>query len=146
MNSNSHSRPVTDVAVGVLLRPDGAFLLGQRPEGKPYSGYWEFPGGKIEKGESVDQALSRELKEELGIQIESSHPWKVMEYDYPHAYVRLHIHRIYAWQGEPHGCEGQQLAWQILENGSPAVEPLLPATLVILDWMKTAKVSKTAFD
>ena len=139
--TTSNSRAVTDVAVGILMRSDGSFLLGQRPKGKPYAGYWEFPGGKIELNESVYQALKRELNEELGIQIKSSHAWKVMEYDYPHAYVRLHIHRIYDWDGEPRGCEDQQLAWQTSDISSLIVEPLLPATVVILEWMKSASTN-----
>ena len=61
-------RPVVDVAVGVLIRANGDFLLTSRPEGKVYAGYWEFPGGKLEAGETVEEALARELQEELGIE------------------------------------------------------------------------------
>lgn len=129
-------RPVTEVAVGILIRNDGSFLLGQRPQGKPYAGYWEFPGGKIESTESVEQALFRELKEELGIEIGKSYPWKTIEYDYPHAYVRLNIYKIYDWKGEPAGCEGQALSWQASHDDQLLVEPLLPATIVILELMK----------
>ena len=103
------SRSVTPVAVGVLVRSDGAVLLADRPQGRPYSGYWEFPGGKIEPGESVEQALERELAEELGVRVRATEPWVVLEYDYPHAYVRLHFHRIFDWLGSPHPVEGQQL-------------------------------------
>lgn len=94
---------LVDVAVGVLIRPDGAVLFGQRPAGKPYAGWWEFPGGKLEAGESVEQALARELHEELGIDVHESRPWVVREYRYPHAHVRLHFQRIVSWAGEPHG-------------------------------------------
>ena len=76
-------RPVTDVAVGVLLQPDGCFLLTSRPPGKVYAGYWEFPGGKFESGETLEQALRRELHEELGITIGAVHPWKTELVDYP---------------------------------------------------------------
>lgn len=150
--SNTQSvsqRPVTEVAVGILVRKDGSYLLGQRPEGKPYAGYWEFPGGKVEKSETIFEALYRELEEELGIKIQDSTPWETIEYDYPHAYVRLNIHHVYHWEGEPRGCEGQKLAWQsrLTSNpisnltteetqSMPSVEPLLPATIVILDLMK----------
>jgi 8-oxo-dGTP diphosphatase len=146
--SNTQSvsqRPVTEVAVGILVREDGSYLLGQRPEGKPYAGYWEFPGGKVEKSETIFQALYRELEEELGIKIQDSVPWETIEYDYPHAYVRLNIHHVYRWEGEPRGCEGQKLAWQPKLQSKPttqgagvasSVEPLLPATIVILDLMK----------
>ena len=68
-------RPIVDVAVGILVRPDGYFLLTSRPQGKVYCGYWEFPGGKLESGETVAQALRRELHEELGIDIADAIPW-----------------------------------------------------------------------
>ena len=93
-------RPVTEVAVGVLIRGDGSFLLTSRPIGKVYEGYWEFPGGKLEQGESVEQALRRELLEELGIYISPVIPWKVELVDYPHALVRLNFCKVSAWQGE----------------------------------------------
>ncbi|VVE37605.1 8-oxo-dGTP diphosphatase [Pandoraea nosoerga] len=125
-------RPVTEVAVGVMVRPDGAVLLGQRPAGKPYAGYWEFPGGKLEAGESVAAALARELHEELGVTVQRCAPWRVLEHDYPHAYVRLHFCKVTAWQGEPHGKEGQALAW---EHPPVKVEPLLPAALPPLNWL-----------
>ncbi|MGE8374982.1 MAG: NUDIX domain-containing protein, partial [Diaphorobacter nitroreducens] len=86
--SESNSTPQrkhTEVAVGILLREDGAMLLSTRPTGKPYAGYWEFPGGKIEAGETVEQALRRELIEELGVTIGPVEAWKVTEHDYPHA-------------------------------------------------------------
>ena len=71
---NAEPRRPVDVAVGVLIRPDGRFLLTSRPEGKVFAGYWEFPGGKLEAGETVEQALRRELHEELGITIGAAHP------------------------------------------------------------------------
>ena len=88
-------RPVTDVAVGVLIALDGAFLLTSRPEGKVYAGYWEFPGGKLEAGETVEQALRRELQEEIGITIGAAHPWREKLVDYPHALVRLHFCKVF---------------------------------------------------
>lgn len=105
-------RPVTEVACGVLIdRGRGRYLLGSRPEDKPYAGYWEFPGGKLEAGETVQEALSREFVEELGIVIGPSYPWFVMEHDYPHAYVRLHYRRIYSYTGEIVPQEGQKAEW-----------------------------------
>ena len=92
-------RVPVDVAVGVLIDADGRFLLTSRPEGKVYAGYWEFPGGKLEAGETVEQALRRELHEELGITIGAAHPWKIELMDYPHARVRLHFCKVYDWQG-----------------------------------------------
>ena len=130
------NRPVTAVAAGILLDQSGRYLLGQRPEGKPYAGYWEVPGGKIEKGESVFEALKRELQEELGIDIHASEELTILEYDYPHAYVRLHVSIIREWVGTPKGCEGQSLSWQLLSSEKPSVEPLLPAAWPMLDRLK----------
>jgi 8-oxo-dGTP diphosphatase len=129
-------RPITEVAAGILLDEQGRYLLGQRPAGKPYAGYWEVPGGKIEKGESVFQALKRELQEELGIEIESSEELTVLEHDYPHAYVRLHVSVIRKWAGTPEGCEGQALSWELLAAKTPSVEPLLPAAWPMLERLK----------
>jgi 8-oxo-dGTP diphosphatase len=120
------------VAVGVLIRPDGYFLLTTRPEGKAYAGYWEFPGGKIEAGESVEQALSRELKEELGIEVMRCAPWQSESVDYPHALVQLHFYKVWEWQGELQMREAQQFAWQCLPV---QVSPVLPGTLPVLAWL-----------
>jgi 8-oxo-dGTP diphosphatase len=117
--------------VGVLIRPDGRFLLTSRPLGKVYAGYWEFPGGKLEAGESVEQALRRELQEEIGITIGAVQPWKVERVDYPHALVRLHFCKVYAWTGEMHMHEGQQFAWESLPVRSA---PVLPGTVPVLQW------------
>ena len=118
------SAPV-DVAVAVLIRSDGAALLAQRPESKVYSGYWEFPGGKIEPGEPVPEALRREIREELGIEIDRAYPWITRVFIYPHAKVRLHFYRVYAWRGEPRALEHQAIAWQ--RPDAIELEPLLPA-------------------
>ena len=125
------NRPVVDVAVGVLMRPDGDFLLTSRPPGKVYEGYWEFPGGKLEAGETVEQALRRELHEEIGITIDAAHLWKVELVDYPHALVRLNFCKVFHWQGELHMREGQLCAWQRLPV---EVQPVLPGTLPVLAW------------
>ena len=124
-------RPEVQVAVGVLVRPDGRFLLTSRPAGKAYAGYWEFPGGKIEAGETVHEALRRELQEEIGITIGSSHPWKIECVDYPHALVRLHLHKVYEWTGELQMREGQSFAWEDLPVQST---PVLPGTVPVLEW------------
>lgn len=133
-----HGRRITQVAVGVVLRPDGAVLMADRPAGKPYAGYWEFPGGKVEAGESVEQALARELAEELGIRIGASLPWAVIEHDYPHAYVRLHFRRIWHWEGSPRGAEGQHL--RFLAPGEAPPAPLLPAAIPALRWLRLPSV------
>lgn len=127
------ARAVTQVAVGVLIRSDGAALLADRPSGKPYAGYWEFPGGKIEQGETVAHALARELAEELGVAVHDSVPWVVMEYDYPRAYVRLHFRRVFDWKGTPRAVEGQRLAF--LEPGAEPPQPLLPAAIPAIRWI-----------
>ncbi|MGB2880351.1 MAG: NUDIX domain-containing protein [Rhodoferax sp.] len=125
-------RSVVEVAVGVLIRPDGQFLLASRPEGKPYAGYWEFPGGKLEAGETVAQALARELHEELGIQIGPVTPWRVELVDYPHALVRLHFCKVSAWSGELEMREGQRCSWEQLPV---QVSPVLPGTIPVLQWL-----------
>jgi 8-oxo-dGTP diphosphatase len=129
-------RPVTEVAVGVLIERDpqghdGRFLLTSRPEGKVYAGYWEFPGGKLEAGETVAQALARELHEELGISIGAVWPWQQEVFDYPHARVRLHFCKVYDWTGAFEMREGQQMAWATLPVPQ---SPVLPGTLPVLRW------------
>ena len=118
------------VAVAVLQRPDGSVLLAQRLPGTPYPGYWEFPGGKLEPGETAREALARELDEELGIKIVDASPWLVQRYDYPHANVELNFFRVFAWHGEPQSRIGQAIAWQM--PGAFEVAPLLPANAPIL--------------
>ncbi len=124
------AQKIIEVAAAVMLRRDGSFLLAQRPDGKAYQGYWEFPGGKIEAGETAYQALQRELHEELGITVTNAYPWLTRNYTYPHATVRLRFFRVFAWHGELHGREHQQFSWQCLPNIS--VTPLLPANLSIM--------------
>ncbi len=121
---------VTNVAVGVIQRPDGRILLAERPADKPWGGYWEFPGGKIEAGEDVLRALTRELHEELGIDIDRAHPWITFEYAYPEKRVRLHFWRVPAWHGTPHGREDQRLSWE--DPQAVSVHPLLPANTRVL--------------
>lgn len=126
-----------NVAVGILMKHNGDVLLGQRPEGKPYAGYWEFPGGKVEQDENILDALKREFMEELGIQILSAEPWCGVEYIYPHAHVRLHFYISREWRGEPQSLEGQAFAWQ----GVVAVEPLLPATIPLIEDLNQVRYS-----
>jgi 8-oxo-dGTP diphosphatase len=121
---------VVDVAAAVIERDDGSFLLAQRPRGKAYADYWEFPGGKVESGEPVAEALRRELHEELGIDLVQAYPWITRVYSYPHATVRLHFHRVLKWHGEPHPHEEQALAWQ--RCGALSVAPMLPANAPVL--------------
>ena len=124
-------RTPVDVAVGVLIDAEGRFLMTSRPDGKVYAGHWEFPGGKLEAGESVAQALRRELNEELGIDIGEAHPWQVEIVDYPHALVRLHFCKVYQWSGDFEMREGQAMAWEQLPV---QVHPVLPGTIPVLRW------------
>lgn len=125
-------RAVVDVAVGVLIQKNGAFLLTTRPVGKVYAGFWEFPGGKFEPTESVEQALHRELQEELGIDTHTIVRWREMLMDYPHALVRLHFCKVLSWTGELQMREAQSFAWQQLPV---TVTPLLPGTIPVLQWL-----------
>ena len=124
-------RTPVDVAVGVLIDADGRFLVTSRPEGKVYAGYWEFPGGKLEVGESVEEALRRELHEELGIHIGAVRPWKIELMEYPHAVVRLHFCKVFEWTGQFEMRERQAMAWQTLPV---EVVPVLPGTIPVLRW------------
>lgn len=121
---------IVEVAAAVLQRADGSFLLAQRPAGKIWAGYWEFPGGKVESGESAAQALRRELKEELGVCVQQAYPWIVRVFKYPHATVRLSFFRVTDWNGELHPHEGQQFSWQYFPEIT--VAPLLPANAPVL--------------
>lgn len=132
-------RAVVDVAVGVLIRPEGDFLLTSRPAGKVYEGYWEFPGGKLEAGETVVQALARELHEELGITIGLAEPWKVELVDYPHALVRLSFCKVFSWTGDLQMREAQSFSWQCLPV---QVEPVLPGTVPVLQWLADERLFK----
>jgi len=119
-----------EVVAAVILQPDGQFLLAERPPGKIYAGFWEFPGGKVEAGETPHAALARELHEELGIEVDQATPWLTRIYTYPHATVRLNFFRVTRWHGEAHGKENQRLAWQATD--AVTVAPLLPANGPIL--------------
>ena len=121
---------VVEVAAAVIQRADGAFLLAQRPAGKVYAGYWEFPGGKVEAGEASEHALARELHEEIGIDACTAYPWITRVYAYPHATVRLNFFRVTAWKGDPHPREEQAITWQ--HFGAPLVAPMLPANAPVL--------------
>ena len=129
-DASASGEAVVDVAVAVLERPDGSVLLARRPTGKVYAGYWEFPGGKVEPGESVRNALQREIREELCIEVSRASPWITRVFTYPHATVRLHFFRIRAWRGEPLAIEHEGLAWQ--PPNAVTVEPMLPANGPVL--------------
>ncbi len=125
-------RRLVQVAVGILVRADGKFLLTSRPHGKVYAGYWEFPGGKLEAGETVEAALRRELIEELGLTIGCVEQWREETVDYPHALVRLHFCWVRDWTGDLQMREQQSFSW---ENLPVSVAPILPGALPVLAWM-----------
>ena len=127
----SADRSLVQVAVGVLVREDDSFLLTSRPEGKAYAGYWEFPGGKLEVNETVEQALRRELQEEIGITIQDCNLWKTERIDYPHVLVQLNFCKVTHWTGELQMLEAQSFAWQQLPV---MVTPVLPGTVPVLHW------------
>ena len=122
--------PPLEVVAGILIRADGKVFLASRPEGRAYAGYWEFPGGKVEAGESLQDAMARELHEELGIVVSAMQRWITRVFVYPHATVRLNFFRVTAWQGEPHPHEGQHFSWQ--SPDAVEVKPLLPANFPVL--------------
>ena len=130
---------IIDVAVGVLLRPDGTVLLGNRPADKPWPGWWELPGGKLEPGESVLQALTRELKEEIGIIVTQATPWVTYVHAYPTTTVRLAFCRVTEWTGEPQSLEGQLLRWVPIDSAQD-IPQLLPATYPPLRWLQLPTV------
>ncbi|NOY16135.1 MAG: Nudix family hydrolase [Gammaproteobacteria bacterium] len=119
-----------DVAVAIIKRGDGKVLFAERPSGKACAGEWEFPGGKIEAGESARQALDREIREELAISITEARPWVTLAHSYPHASVLLHFFIVTAWTGHEHGEEGQRLSWQNLSQLT--ISPLLAANEAII--------------
>jgi 8-oxo-dGTP diphosphatase len=134
-SADAASQPdLVDVAVGVVIRADGKVLIGQRPAGKPYAGWWEFPGGKREPGEDIDAALARELHEELGLDVHASCAWVTREFVYPHAHVRLFFRRVYDFSGAPQSREGQSFAWVDVDGFDRA--PLLPATVPVPGWLR----------
>jgi len=143
LNNLIEKTKIVEVAAAVLQRPDGSFLLAQRPPDKIWAGYWEFPGGKIEPGETPYHALVRELREELGITVTTAYPWVTRVFAYRHATVRLNFFRVTVWTGELHPHEGQELAWQPFPSpthprwerglsGGISVAPVLPANEPIL--------------
>jgi len=130
LNTQTEHTKIIEVSAAVLQKTEGTFLLAQRPADKIWAGYWEFPGGKVEAGESARDALVRELREELGITVVTAYPWLARVFTYPHATVRLRFFRVTEWSGEMHPHEGQQFSWQ--RPGAVTVDPVLPANAPIL--------------
>lgn len=111
------------VVAGALEDQQGRILIARRPDGRHQGGIWEFPGGKIERGESPGQGLARELEEELGIQVLASRPLIRVHHHYADRHILLDVHRVTTYRGEPRGREGQPLAWLAPQEMDPAVFP-----------------------
>ena len=131
-------KKIVHVAAAVITRPDGSFLLGQRAPDTFYPGYWEFPGGKVEPGETPRDALIRELDEELGMQVEVAYPWITREHVYEHAHVSLHFFEVSAWRGEIHDRVHSALSWQ--QADAMDVGPMLPANGPILKALRLPRL------
>jgi 8-oxo-dGTP diphosphatase len=116
-------RKLIHVAAGVISDAQGRVLIAKRPIGAHQGGLWEFPGGKLEPDEPVEQGLVRELDEELGIQVMASRPLIRLHHDYGDRLVLLDIHRVLSYQGHPHGREGQALDWMLPADMQPESFP-----------------------
>lgn len=140
MTEQSRAKPLVLVAAAALVRSDGRLLLAQRPKGKAMAGLWEFPGGKVEAGESPQGALARELKEELGVAVAET---DMQAFSFAsHAYEKFHllmpVFLIRRWEGEAEAREGQQLAWVSAAEirSYPAPEADVPLFEQFMDWSK----------
>ncbi|MDB5971930.1 MAG: 8-oxo-dGTP diphosphatase [Hydrocarboniphaga sp.] len=142
-------RPLLQVACGVLQRADGAVLLAQRPPGKIAAGFWEFPGGKIEPGESAAAALARELHEELGVTLRAARPLIRLRHAYSNRIVVLDTWLVSAFDGEPESRENQALAWTALDavggyDTLPTVAPILKPLRLPPDYVFTPPMMEAA--
>ena len=127
------------VSAAALIDPDGRVLLAQRPEGKSMAGLWEFPGGKVEQGERPEEALIRELHEELGIDTWESclAPLTFASHSYDDFHLLMPLFACRKWQGIPQSREGQALKWvrgsELRQYPMPPADiPLIP---ILRDWI-----------
>jgi len=111
MNSATDSKRPRIAVVAAVIWREGRFLGVRRPEGKPQAGYWEFPGGKVEPGESLEAALARELEEELGLVPLTFRFWRRLQHDYKHLAVELHFFHVTHTRGRLQAHEGHELRW-----------------------------------
>jgi 8-oxo-dGTP diphosphatase len=119
------------VAAGILRDASGRILITERLCDGPFNGLWEFPGGKIDDAESAQEALSRELAEELGITVTAAQPFMELHHEYPDRIVDLEFFLVSDWQGEPAGLEGQGIRWVAISELNS--EELLPADKPVVD-------------
>jgi 8-oxo-dGTP diphosphatase len=138
--SEGLNRPIVIVAACALLDPEGAVLIAKRPVGRPLAGLWEFPGGKVEAGERPEDALIRELHEELGIEVAASDlaPLIFASHAYPEFHLLMPVYLCRRWRGQAAANEGQELSWVRpdalhLYDMPPADEPLKIALPKLLD-------------
>jgi 8-oxo-dGTP diphosphatase len=121
---------IIEVAASIVRMPDGRVLMAERTPGQISPGFWELPGGKIDSGESAEHAAIRELDEEIGIRALSVRPWISYVHAFPLRRIRLHFFKVERWEGNPHGREGQRLAW--IDPAMPSVAPILPSVERVL--------------
>ncbi len=126
-------RPMLEVVAGIIWK-DGRYLAVERPEGSRMAGWWEFPGGKIEQGESRDQALVRELEEELGIRCREFEFWRDIVHEYETFSVHLHFFHITDFTEKLTPMEGQRMEW--VRPGQPGSLKFLPADVAIVEALK----------
>ena len=131
-------KKIVHVAAAVITRPDGSFLVGQRAADTFYPGYWEFPGGKVEAGETPREALIRDLNEELDMEVDMAWPWLTREHVYEHAHVNLHFFEVPAWHGEIRDRVHAALSWQ--HANAMNVAPMLPANGPILKALRLPRI------
>jgi 8-oxo-dGTP diphosphatase len=125
-------RPLLLVAAAALIDEDGRVLLAKRPDGKSMAGLWEFPGGKVQQGETPEEALVREVREELGVRTSAGCLWPLAfaSHGYPDFHLLMPVFGCRVWQGTPEGKEGQELAW--VAKGKLKDYPMPPADIALL--------------
>lgn len=140
MTQQSGAKPLMLVAAAALVRSDGRLLLAQRPVGKPMAGLWELPGGKVEAGESPQGALTRELREELGLTVSEADmsAFSFAAHEYERFHLLMPVFLVRRWVGQAEAREGQQLAWVAADEigNYPAPAADLPLFARFIDWSK----------
>ena len=135
------SKPHVHVTAGLIWRQDGCLLITRRPEGRHLSGYWEFPGGKQEGHESLEDCIAREIKEELGLKIKVARHLLSVPYEYETRQITLHVFNCFSVEGQPQSLEGQEIRWIRLDEFSRYVFP--PADRQVIEFlMHSASLSR----